>query len=273
MKIKVSVITVVYNGVSAIERTINNVLKQTYENLEYLIIDGGSTDGTLDVIKKYGNRVKFISEKDKGLYDAMQKGAMLASGEWLIYRNCGDFFFSPDAVSQIFSTYTDCGESFITANCRYFKSFCYKDKVPSILNKHYFESMPFDHPSTFIRREVQLKHPYSLVYKNSSDYCFFIECLQDGSTYLYKNIIVSLFENEEGTSSCNYERSLSENIKILKRFGADDIYVQKIKRLLKYYKLRALIKKIAPFYDLLHSYNLRKQGWIKMPLDMTLKNV
>lgn len=70
----VSVITVVYNDVSHIEKTISNVLKQTYPFLEYIVVDGASTDGTLDVIKKYDGKLKYVSEPDKGIYDAMQKG-------------------------------------------------------------------------------------------------------------------------------------------------------------------------------------------------------
>ena len=109
----VSVITVVYNDVSHIEKTISNVLKQTYPFLEYIVVDGASTDGTLDVIKKYDGKLKYVSEPDKGIYDAMQKGAQLASGEWILFRNCGDFFFSPDAIEKVFNGYVDKGEDFI----------------------------------------------------------------------------------------------------------------------------------------------------------------
>lgn len=89
--VKVSVITVVYNDVKNIEKTIKNVLKQTYTNLEYVVVDGASKDGTLDIIKRYEGKLRWISEPDKGIYDAMQKGANSATGEWIIFRNCGDF--------------------------------------------------------------------------------------------------------------------------------------------------------------------------------------
>jgi glycosyltransferase involved in cell wall biosynthesis len=91
-----SVITVVYNNFNHIEDTILNVLKlKENTSLEYIIVDGGSTDGTIDVIEKYRNEIScFISEPDKGIYDAMNKGIDLAKGEWLIFMNSGDLFYN-----------------------------------------------------------------------------------------------------------------------------------------------------------------------------------
>lgn len=90
---KVSIITVVYNGEKELENTILSVIRQTYDNLEYIIVDGGSTDNTINIIKKYANKISYwISEPDKGIYDAMNKGIDVANGEWLLFRNCGDYF-------------------------------------------------------------------------------------------------------------------------------------------------------------------------------------
>lgn len=99
-----SVITVVFNGMAAIERTINSVLSQDHPQLEYIIVDGGSTDGTLDVIWQYEDRLdRFVSEPDEGIYDAMNKGIGLASGEFILFMNCGDEFASSDALSSAMS--------------------------------------------------------------------------------------------------------------------------------------------------------------------------
>ena len=113
---KVTVITVVYNNVSKIEKTIQNVLKQTYSELEYVVVDGASTDGTTDIIKKYNENIKWISEPDKGIYDAMMKGVRMATGEWVLFRNCGDFFFKPTSIEDVFSKYEDKGEDFLLAD-------------------------------------------------------------------------------------------------------------------------------------------------------------
>ena len=93
--IRFTIITVTYNAVTVLERTIRTVITQTYENLEYIIVDGGSTDGTLDIIKKYAagdERIRYISEPDSGIYDAMNKGVGMATGDYLEFLNAGDLY-------------------------------------------------------------------------------------------------------------------------------------------------------------------------------------
>ena len=90
---KITVVTVVYNGILTLDATIKSVISQTYSNLEYIVVDGGSTDGTLELLKKYNSQISIIiSEKDDGLYDAMNKGIALSTGEWICILNCGDIF-------------------------------------------------------------------------------------------------------------------------------------------------------------------------------------
>jgi len=98
----VSIITVVYNGKSYLERTIESVLSQNYPNLEYIIVDGNSNDGTIELIKTFGDRIRWISEPDKGIYDAMNKGISMASGVWVNFLNGGDYFFDSNVVSTVF---------------------------------------------------------------------------------------------------------------------------------------------------------------------------
>jgi glycosyltransferase involved in cell wall biosynthesis len=99
---RISIITVVYNNVKTIEACINSVLGQDYDDIECIVIDGGSTDGTVEVIKSYGSRIsKFISEKDNGLYDAMNKGIKLATGDMVGTLNSDDFFYDNSVVSNI----------------------------------------------------------------------------------------------------------------------------------------------------------------------------
>lgn len=100
----VTVITVVFNGAATLEHTIRSVIEQTYDNVEHIIIDGGSTDATLDILRKYeGNIDYWLSEKDAGIYDAMNKGIALASGEYIGMLNSDDFFASPSALEIIVS--------------------------------------------------------------------------------------------------------------------------------------------------------------------------
>ncbi len=100
----VTIITVVFNDVFGIEKTILSVISQTFSNFEYIIIDGGSTDGTTEVIKKYESRLSYwISEKDYGIYDAMNKGIVQGNGKWVNFMNSGDTFYSNSVLENVFS--------------------------------------------------------------------------------------------------------------------------------------------------------------------------
>src|SRR4051812_15217048 len=105
---KLSVITIVYNNVRDMERTMLSVINQTYLHIEYIVVDGLSTDGTLDVINKYEGKIsKLISEKDEGIYDAMNKGLAAATGDYVIFMNSGDEFYDADTVAKVFETAPD----------------------------------------------------------------------------------------------------------------------------------------------------------------------
>ncbi len=99
----ISIVTVVFNGEEFLEETIQSVINQTYDNVEYIIIDGGSTDGTVDIIKKYEDRIDYwVSEHDNGIYDAMNKGISLCSGEWINFMNAGDSFYDNEVILTMF---------------------------------------------------------------------------------------------------------------------------------------------------------------------------
>jgi glycosyltransferase involved in cell wall biosynthesis len=113
----ISIITVVYNGAQLIEDTILSVLNQTYDNIEYIVIDGASSDGTLELIRNYGYAIDYyVSEKDSGIYDAMNKGVSLAFGKWIYFLNCGDVLFDKESLSDA-SDYLDPDKLIIHFNC------------------------------------------------------------------------------------------------------------------------------------------------------------
>lgn len=100
----ISVITVTFNGEKYLEQTIQSIINQTYENMEYIIIDGGSTDGTVEIIKKYENKIDYwVSEKDAGIGDAFNKGIILALGDYINFQGDGDGFYSADSLGKVFN--------------------------------------------------------------------------------------------------------------------------------------------------------------------------
>ena len=112
----VSIVTVVYNGEQFLEETILSVINQTYENIEYIIIDGGSTDGTVDIIKKYEDRISYwVSEKDEGISDAFNKGVKVAKGEYINFQGDGDGFCSTDSLEKVFENVNTQEDIFISA--------------------------------------------------------------------------------------------------------------------------------------------------------------
>lgn len=186
---KISIVTVVYNCVNTIQGCIESVLNQDYHDVEYIIIDGGSKDGTVDVIKQYEDRIaKFISEKDKGIYDAMNKGIKMATGDVVGILNADDFFYSNDTLSKIAKAFDKKPELDATiadivfvneTNTRVLRHYDAKNWRPS---KFAWGFMP-PHPSFFCKRHLFDKLGYYKTdYKIAADYELLIR-------YLYVNKI------------------------------------------------------------------------------------
>ncbi|MCR5146562.1 MAG: glycosyltransferase [Clostridia bacterium] len=136
-KLKISVVTVVFNGEKTLEKTIQSVINQTYENIEYLIIDGGSSDSTVDIIKKYESKISFWkSEADKGIYDAMNKGLVQATGDFIIFLGADDLFVDREVVQNFVKKiccdsydYIYYGNVIKTSNYAIYDGFFSKEKI------------------------------------------------------------------------------------------------------------------------------------------------
>ena len=211
--VKISVVTVCYNAVATIEKTMLSVLNQTYPDVEYIIIDGGSTDGTVDIIKKYADRLSYwVSEPDKGIYDAMNKGVSIASGDWVNFMNAGDIFYCNETISTLFV------ESINENIACIFGNTIFRHTEKEILVEYKSSSMhnvmPSCHQSIFCRRQVLLDFPFNLKYKIAADYDFFNRIKKAGWKYKFVNCIVAVYDATDGISSKSILKTRKEIYKI-----------------------------------------------------------
>jgi len=173
----ISIITVVYNNKATIKDAIESVLMQTYEDIEYIIIDGASTDGTVEIVKSYGDKIsKFITESDNGLYDAMNKGIALATGDVVGILNSDDFYINDKVIEKIANQFKDTKVDSIFADLVFVqpdnldKTVRYYDSSQFHPSKFAYGWMPA-HPTFFVKKEFYVKYGvYKIDYKIAADY-------------------------------------------------------------------------------------------------------
>ncbi len=226
MSVKVSIITVVFNGEHIIEKTIQSVLSQTYTDFEYIIIDGKSTDRTLEIIDQYKSKIQIlVSEKDNGLYDAMNKGLALATGEYVWFMNGGDQIGDPEVLSKIFTSninadifYSD--TALIDEQGKYLSllSEIGHNNAPHPLTwKSMERGMVVCHQSFIVKRA--LTNPFDLQYKISADIDWVIQCLKKSKSNHKFNFCISKFM-VGGVSSKNRWRAVKERFRLFnKHYG------------------------------------------------------
>lgn len=209
---KITVITVCRNALEMLKPTMASVMEQTANDLEYIIIDGASTDGTVDFLETINdNRVKWISEPDNGIYDAMNKGVKLASGRMVIFMNAADRFYEASTLQRM------CEDAPDDAGVVYGdvvkivdgKQIIKKSKTPG--NSH---RMYFCHQSALTLRELLLKYPFDTKYKYSADFKFFKEIYLGGIKFKQLPYPVSIFDTN-GVSNTRRSEGLKDNLKIV----------------------------------------------------------
>jgi glycosyltransferase involved in cell wall biosynthesis len=186
----VSVVTVVYNGALYIEKTILSVINQDYKNIQYIIIDGGSKDNTIEVVNKYIEKIDvLISEPDNGIYDAMNKAITLCKGEWINFMNVGDLFYENNTLSKIFNTNRDHSD-IIYGNHQVIYPQTLINKYPVPLH-NIWKGMPMQHQSIFVKKEIIQKHKFNLAYKFAADYDLIYYSFMNGANFTYVNENIS----------------------------------------------------------------------------------
>lgn len=208
---KISVVTINYNNKEGLQRTIKSVVEQSYPNIEYIVIDGGSSDGSADVIKQNEDSIYYwVSESDSGIYNAMNKGVAKATGEYCLFLNSGDSLHNPNALSEFASRLS--GEDLLMGRvmCTPSGRIAYDDITYPLTMLDFYMGGPVPHPACLIKRALFDKHLYDENLRIVSDWKFFLQVIVlDRCSYKIVDTVVADFE-EEGVSSnlqkCNVER-------------------------------------------------------------------
>lgn len=219
---KFSVITVCYNAEATLEDTIQSVISQTYHHVEYIIVDGASKDRTMDIVNRYRDRIAVVvSEPDKGLYDAMNKGIRLATGDYLCFLNAGDSFHEDDTLQQmVHSIHTlqlpDVlyGETELVDHEGHFLRMRRLQAPEHLTWKSFRQGMLVCHQAFFPRRDLVM--PYDLRYRFSADFDWCIKIMKK-SKVLHNTHLTLIDYLSEGMTTRNHKASLKERFRIMVR--------------------------------------------------------
>lgn len=210
----ITIITVCFNALEALKRTMASVFAQTYANLEYIIIDGASTDGTVDFLKQEASShmFKWLSEADKGIYDAMNKGIMMATGDYLLFMNAGDTFATDVVVDTLFSVprdadviYGDVVKSAADGS----------DTVKKAEEPHNAHRMYFCHQCVFTRRTCLQEYPFDIRHAMSADFKQFKQLYKAGKTFERADLPIARFDTG-GISNTNRSAGIHDNITVIR---------------------------------------------------------
>lgn len=184
---KLSIITINYNNRDGLRKTIESVVNQTCKDFQYIIIDGGSTDGGVEVIKEYADQIDYwVSESDRGIYHAMNKGIDKAEGEYCIFMNSADFFYDKNVLRNIYPYLDGTG---VVAGDIMLENLC---RLPEEVTFLTFYTFTLPHQAVFIRTDLQKKRKYDENLKIASDFKFFVETLiTDNESYKKVPFIIS----------------------------------------------------------------------------------
>lgn len=216
----ISIITITYNAESEIRPTLESLNRQTFRNFEHLVIDGASSDNTLSIVKEMSPDSIVISEPDKGLYDAMNKGLRAAKGEYVLFLNAGDSLHSPDILRR----YADqrganiiYGDTIIVDSERNFIKPRHLSAPKKLTFKSFSKGMLVCHQAFMVRRNISPE--YDLQYRFSADYEWTLKCLRSSDPTHNANIeAIAIDYLSDGLTDKNHKASLKERYKIMCRY-------------------------------------------------------
>jgi glycosyltransferase involved in cell wall biosynthesis len=241
--LQLSIVVVSLNTKNQFLKTIKSINSQTYTNYEIIVVDGNSTDGTVEEILKIKNKsLRYLIEKDRGIYDAMNKGVRLSKGKWIYFLNSGDAFYSNTILQEIMSYNLN------KQHVVYGHALIKNDSLLYVSEGREFNDktvvMPFCHQSCIVKSSILKKNLFNLNYKLSSDFNFLLSLYLSKKFFFKVNKIFSLVDGS-GISNLHRQKVLSENIASLKEYEKKNyifkLYILKLSEFIK-----SLLKFILP---------------------------
>ena len=211
-----SLITINYNNLDGLRKTINSVEDQTFKDFEWIVIDGGSTDGSRELLKQHSSHFAYwVSEPDRGIYNAMNKGMDQAKGDYLLFLNSGDWFYNNTSLERCLAH--DFNADVMYGDCVFhYTDHDVKHRYPSILTFEFLYRSSLAHCCSFIKREALAKEHYNEDYKIVSDLEFWVKLAFFGGSFCHIDEFVSVFDTT-GVSSTNHELDHAERKHMLSR--------------------------------------------------------
>lgn len=229
---KISIITVCYNSAKFIRTAIESVLKQSYHNIEYIIVDGESSDGTLDIINSYAEGVTtLISESDKGIYDAMNKGVAIATGDYIAFLNSDDFYVSENAISQVVAALSTSKTDCIFANINYVKmeessQVVRKWRTGPFIKSGFQKGWHPAHPTFIVKREIYERcGNFDLSFSLAADFELMLRYLERYSiSHAYLDEVL-IHMRLGGATSSSLRNSIKQNKECYRAFEKNKVSV------------------------------------------------
>lgn len=258
----VSIVTVTYNAAQYVEDTILSVLAQTYDDFEYVFMDGSSTDDTLKIIESHrkafedrGIRYIVKSEPDRGIYDAMNKGIAIATGQYVQMLNAGDVLLDARVLSDVFSNYNTAADILygdVVLSDNGFYKLAKAGPLETIT-----QDMPMCHQGVFVRRSVLKEYRFDTRYQLAADYDQMLRCYENRKTFFYTDRAIAVYDTT-GISEKNFKRSLTEQAQIRSKFGYQR--AMPIWRIMLLRRRAELIKRLLP-----SASRSEARGWYRSP--------
>ncbi len=213
---KITVITIAFNEVDNIEHTLQSVINQTYPNVEYIVVDGGSNDGTVEVIQKYASSItRWVSEKDKGIYDAMNKGIKWANGDWVSFMNAGDWFIDEKVIEQVIRA-SPKEADMIYGSHEVRHKHLVKHKSPKPVSS-LWKYMVFSHQTLFARASLLKENPFDLSKGSSADFYFIYQAYLNHAIFHNTGLKIASFASG-GLSDEKVIQSYKQTWKIVREY-------------------------------------------------------